>query len=444
MGLKNFKNATLYTLLMLVMGTFLSPHPSFSKTKVYLDIESPYFKRLPIAIPDFFEIGSSEGGSSIKKEISAVIRDDLTISGYFNVIKEEAYIDKPNSPLYYQHLNFSNWAIIGAEGLIIGNFTISGNFFVLEARLYDVIENKLVLGKRYIGEKSKLRITLHKFADDVIEEITGEKGIFSSKIAFVTTENENTELYVIDVDGYGLKRVTYHNSIILSPHWTPDGTVIGFISYKTGRPEAYVKNINSGNEAMLPPSGMKSSIVWSPQNDRLLLTISESGNSDIFLADTEGQIIRNLTNKWGIDVSPSFSPDGSEIVFVSDRSGNPNLYTMKIHGGSVRRLTYDGDYNASPAWSPKGDKIAYVSLKRGKFDIYTISPKGTEKKRLTYGTYSNEHPSWSPDGRYIVFTSKRDNAYKIYVMRANGENLRLLVSIDGNNAKTPSWSPYLQ
>jgi TolB protein len=282
---------------------------------------------------------------------------------------------------------------------------------------------------------------MHRLADEIIRALTGEPGIFSTKVAFVGTATGQKEIYTADYDGFNVRQITADKSISMLPRWSPDGRKLMLVSYRGGGgPVLYMKEMDSGGlKRISAREGLNIGAAWAPDGTKLATTLSVDGNPDIYTIDTSGRILERLTNHWGIDVSPSFSPNGQKLAFVSNRSGSPQVYVRDLAGGTEERLTFEGNYNTSPAWSSL-DKIAYTSMNQGRFEIFSINPDGTQPRQLTEDQGNNEDACWSPDGRYIMFSSSREGgAYHLYMMTANGQNQRRISFFQGQQT-SPSWS----
>lgn len=413
--------------------------------KVYIYIDSPATTKFPIAIPYFKNLGSAPDTQRISTALSSVISQDLEISGLFRLINPDTFLEDPdNTGITGKHINWRDWTAIGAEALIKGGFYPGESNIMVETRLFDVVRGDFITGKRYSGKPDDLRLISHKFSDEVMYRLTGQNGIFQTRIAFVSDISGKKEVYLIDFDGHNRVKVTNHRSIVLSPAWSPDGKTLVFTSYRDGNPDVFTRDLFYGRERKLSHySGLNIAPDWSPDGEKIVLTLSQDdGNSDIYIINLNGEKVNRLTSDWANDVSPCWSPDGGEIAFVSNRAGSPQIYTMEVKTRKVRRLTFEGRYNTSPAWSPKGDKIAFTGRKGNIFNIYTINKDGRELRQLTFNSGSDESPSWSPDGRHVVFSSNRSGVKKIYIMRADGSGERVITWGKGNDTD-PFWSPYL-
>ena len=422
-------------ILMCLTCTLISAE--VSRARVYIDIEAPELQPLPIAIAPLRDIGSSR--PDLDRKIMDILANDLTISGFFEIIPRHEF--PPESEALADPPDYGRWSTSRAEALVIGGYASRGEQLAIEFRLFDLVEKAFLIGKRYEGSTKSLRDMVHRMSNEITYWITGEKGVFDTKIAFVSTMPGNKEIYVVDFDGHDLRQITRNGSINLSPAWSPDGRLIAFTSYIKRNPDLYLFDLTRSFQIQLSTNpGLNAAPAWSPDGSRMALMMRKEGNSEIFIMNRDGTRPKRVTKSWSSEASPTWSPDGRKIAFVSDRAGSPQVYTTNVNGGNVKRLTYFGSYNACPSWSPKGDKIAYCGRMDGRFEILTVNPDGTDVRRLTESSGNNESPIWSPDGRYIAFSSTREGRSRIYVMNANGANQRRLTSTKGKES-SPTWSP---
>ncbi len=422
-------------ILICLFSAFI--RPEMSRARVYIDIESPELQPLPIAIAEFRDFERSQ--PNLGREIMKILNNDLTISGFFEIIPRSEFPQETNA--LSDPPDYGGWSRSRAEALVMGGYSSKGDRLVIDFRLYDLVERAFLIGKRYEGNTTSLRIMIHHVANEITYQITGEKGVFDTKIAFVSTTPGNKEIYTIDFDGHNLRQITNNGSINLSPAWSPDGRIIAFTSYIRRNPDLYLFDLTRSVQIRLSTHpGLNAAPAWSPDGSKMALMMRKEGNSEIFTMNRNGSQPKRLTKSWSSEASPTWSPDGRKIAFVSDRAGSPQIYTMNSGGRNIKRLTFSGPYNASPSWSPKGDRIAYCGRMDGRFDIFTISTDGTWIRRLTENSGNNESPTWSPDGRFIAFSSTREGRSHIYVMNANGANQRKLTVTRGKES-SPTWSP---
>ena len=402
-------------------------------------------QKFPIAVSPLKNLNSTNDVARLSEGIADTMIHDLDLSGWFKVLDRSAYIENSqNSGITLGTFDFKNWSTIGAEGLVKGGFSVQGDEVTVELRLFDVYQNKERVGKRYVGKVKDYRRIAHKFVDEIINQFTGVPGIFNTRLAYVSTSGGRfKEIYVSHLDGSEKFQVTNNHTINLSPSWTPDGRSILYSSFKDRVQTLFLFELYSGREVKFSPrAGHYIGGKMSPDGQTVAATLEIAGNSNLYLLDRNGNVIRRLTEDPGIEVSPSWSADGRQLVYVADRSGSPQLYILDVASGKSRRLTYSGSYNTSPEWSPKGDKIVYTGRVGSRFAIFTINVDGGDPRKLTSEASDSEDPTWSPDGRFIAFSSNRAGKYQLYMMQASGENQRRLTGSGGDDTK-PSWSPRL-
>lgn len=436
------RNTKIFFLTLAVITILSVSNSSLSYSKIYIDINSPTLIQTPIAVTEFKDMSLLENRSlEVAKNLRKVMISDLNFSGLFDIIEKEAYIEDPlRAGMTAKEIDFSDWRQIGSELLIKGGYTINPSTkkckkgLKVEISLFDVIKEKLITGQWYCGNREQLRRIIHKFSNRIMMELTGEKGVFESRLAFAAYTSNNKEIYYSDYDGYGKVKVT-NGSINNSPQWSPDGRWLLYTSLRGRHHKLYVQNAFTGKEIKISNKTVIGPR-WSPLGNEIALTISSlHGNSELYIMNISTRKLRRLTNNSRIDVSPTWSPDGKRIAFVSDRAGNTHIYVVQSDGTNIKRLTFKGK-NESPAWSPKGDKIAFARSVNGNLDIWVMNPDGTQQRRLTSDSHDDEHPSWASNGRHIAFKSDRGGYSAIYIMRAGGTNV-----FEVTKGSNPSWSP---
>ena len=423
-----------------LLGLNALPCAAQSESYQYIDIRNPFLRKIPLAIPLFKNQAGGPREEDSSRKAADFMASSLDFTGYFKILDRAAFLfDPQKSGVGATDINFQNWTVVGAELLITGLFEQTGDTVSMELRLFDTVRGRQALGKRYSGNTSEIRKMVLRFCSEVIYYLTGNKGIFNSKIAFVSTGSGKKEIYICDFDGYNPTRLTYNESISLFPSWSSDGQHLAYTSYKGGKPDIYIRNLADKKETVIAQPGLNITPAWAPDRFELAATMSFSGDQEIYLLTGSGKMIKKLTNVKGSDVSPTWSPDGRKIAYVSNRTGGPQIYILDLDSGAERRLTFEGKYNTQPSWSPRGDKIAYSSQVGGLHQICVIDVEGRSPVQLTRGNGDSESPSWSPDGSLIVFNSTREGQSRLYVMTAFGTDQRRLMLLNGEQTN-PKWS----
>jgi TolB protein len=334
----------------------------------------------------------------------------------------------------------ASWAQVGAQGVAKLRAARDGGNIVIEGKLFQAGRgDEAVLNKTYRG--ADLRSLVHMWANDVIQQFTGTRGIFGSRIAFAMT-GRSGEIASIGVDGAEMSILTKMKSECLLPAYSPTGKDIVFTSYLRNSPDLWIVSAGGGRARRLSDRrGLNTGASWAPGGSTIALTLSYEGNAELYqIAASDGKVIKRLTQSPSIDSSPSYSADGSQIVFVSDRQGSPQIYVMPASGdgGSARRLTFQGSYNQTPRWNPMPDKpvIAFTGRdEKSVFDIFIYDTRTKKIDRMTQGQGSNTDPAWSPDGRLLVYASTRGGLFVL------NPDTRKEIQIFRGGARSPSWGP---
>ena len=390
---------------------------------VSIDLTTGRGKRIPILCESF-----QSGGDRTARESSViadtVLANDLERSAVFEVAR-----------------SWTGTAGSEMQAVVGGKWLVNGNTVRLQGEVRDLPARRAIYSKEYKGTLRQRRQLIHQFADDVVQQFTGEPGVAQTRIAFSVQDGRNKELYVMDWDGEGLLQLTRDRSLALSPAWSPEGSLLLFTSYRAGTgPQVYVIPSAGGKPFLVSGrTGNNTSASYAPDGREIALTLSMDGNPEIYLTDARGGSPRRLTNNRAIDTSPVWSPTGREIAFTSDRSGGFQVYLMDREGGNVRRLTYEVGSTDSPAWSPKGDRLAFVARTSAGFDVYVCKADGSSARRVVSGG-SNENPRWSPDGRHLVFASDRDGSRGLWVTDLD-DRPPYRLNTGGRAAMSPAWSP---
>ncbi|MBP9837555.1 MAG: Tol-Pal system beta propeller repeat protein TolB [Proteobacteria bacterium] len=421
--------------IFIILQIIVFPLISLAQTDIRISGAQTGF---PVAIPHLCDLG---GAAELSEKLSATINRDLQISGLFKLIDPASFVEQQGKCVSPDKVAYSDWTVIGAEGLVKGEIKSLGDAIEVRLYLHDVQQQKAVIGKKYDSSVQDVTKVAHKFANEIVRYFTGEPGIFGTRLAYVSRVGRFKELFIMDVDGSNNQRLTSDNGLAMSPSWAQNSENLVYTSYRSRRPELYLLSPAGGSPKQLTErQGLEIGAKFLPDGQGIITSATVDGISKIALFDLKGRIVKKLTSGDSIDVSPSVSPDGSRVAFCSNRAGGPQIYVMPISGGSATRISYaNSNYCTSPSWSPKGDKVAFV-CRAGGNQIFITSPDGGKVSQLTHSG-DNEDPSWSPDGRFIAFSSNLGSGTrKIAILSLLGGS-PTVVSSGGAEDSQPAWSP---
>ena len=408
----------------------LAAVPAFAQFRV--EVTGVGLTQLPIAIVPF------RGQDQAPQKIAAIVAADLERSGQFRVIDGAgSNIDETTRP------DITPWRQKGADSLVVGSASrLADGRWDVRFRLWDVVKGQDLGGQSHAVAVGDLRLAAHRIADFIYEKLTGDKGVFSTRIAYVTKAGNHFNLWVADADGENAQSALSSNEPIISPAWSPSGGQVAYVSFESRKPVVYVHDVSTGRRRLIANfRGSNSAPAWSPDGRTLAVTLSRDGGSQLYIIDANGGEPRRLTQSSGIDTEPIFSPDGRFIYFVSDRGGAPQIYRMGTTGGNPERVTFSGSYNISPALSPDGRVLAFVSRVNGQFKLHVMELGGGGTATAITDTVADESPSFAPNGRLILYSTRQGNQEALMTTTLDGK-IRARLAGKGGDIREPDWGPF--
>lgn len=388
--------------------------------------------QLPIAIVPF----RGEGDSP--QRIAGIVRADLERSGQFRAIEPaaNAALDETS------RLDVAPWRTAGADSLVVGSVVrLADGRYDVRFRLWDVVRGQDLGGQSHAVTVGDLRYAAHRIADYVYQRLTGERGIFSTRIAYVTKAASRYNLWVADADGENAQSALASPEPIISPAWSANGAQVAYVSFESRKPVVYVHEVATGRRRLLANfRGSNSAPAWAPDGRTLAVTLSREGGSQLYTIDANGGEPKRITQSSGIDTEPIYSPDGKSLYFTSDRGGAPQIYRMPAGGGSAERVTFTGGYNISPALSPDGRWLAYVSRVQGAFKLHVME-LGTGNATAITDTTADESPSFAPNGRLIVYATRQNGREALMTTTLDGK-IKARLAGQGGEIREPDWGPF--
>lgn len=380
-------------------------------------------------------------------DVAAVVGADLTRSGRFKAIPPASMLEKPSEA---SAINFTNWRVLNVNDLVIGRVkpAAAGNYQV-EFQLFNVYTGQQLLGLSVLTTPQALRWAAHKISDLIYRKLTGQRGAFATRIAYVEVSRvvgqKRYSLVVADSDGANPQAVFQSREPIMSPDWSPDGRSLAYVSFENNRPAIYIQDIYTGKRQLVSErSGLNSAPAFSPDGKSLALVLSSSpGNPDIYIMNLASGALRRLTRSDAIDTEPAWSPDGKSLYFTSDRGGSPQIYKLNLDGGRPQRITFDGSYNARPEVSPDGKTLAMVHREHGQLHIAVLDLATGVLRTLTDGVL-DKSPSFAPNGSMIIYEATYHNQGVLAEVSVDGQvRERLSESRTGLAVHSPAWGPFL-
>ncbi|HWS04034.1 MAG TPA: Tol-Pal system beta propeller repeat protein TolB [Gammaproteobacteria bacterium] len=424
----------------LLVGTLMSLWAVAAQAALTIEINQGVEGAVPIAVVPF----GSSSPQALPQDVSAIIAADLQRSGRFAPLPANDLLSRPTEAA---QVNFRDWRVLGVDSLVIGNIEPTGpDSYNIRFQVFDVLRGGQLIGYTVPATRAQLRRVAHQIADQIYEALTGERGAFNTKIAYVTTRGSGKvkqyELQIADSDGYGPSTVVRTKQPLMSPTWAPDASRIAYVSFEKRRAEIYMQDLRTGSRSKLASfSGINGAPSWSPDGTRLALTLSRDGNPEIYIMRVADGSLTRLTQSPSIDTEPTWSPDGQSIVFTSDRGGGPQLYQVSAGGGQAQRLTFEGNYNASPDYSADGKRLSMVHRDgNGNYRI-AVYELDTRMLRVVSEGRLDESPSLAPNGRMVIYAAS-DARGVLATSSVDGRAGQRLTFQEGA-VREPAWSPFL-
>ncbi len=418
---------SLFRRLLLCLAAVALP----AAAQLSIEITGAGANRIPVAIADF------SGDPGLSRALVSVIRGDLERSGLFRLVDGAAVALNENS-----NPDFVDWKNRGADALAVGSLgsTPDGR---LEARfrLHDVNRQVALGGAAYVTSSAQLRAAGHRIADAIYEKLTGERGIFSTRIAYVVKSGGRYELQIADADGQNAQPALVSKEPIISPAWSPDGNRVAYVSFENKKPVIYVHSLSTGKrQAVANFKGSNSAPAWSPDGGRLAIVLTKDGNSQIYTVNADGSGVQRLSSSSAIDTEPRWAADGSTLYYTSDRGGSPQIYRANADGSGAQRVTFEGSYNVSPRPSPDGKTLAFISRREGRFQLAVMDLASRQVQVLT-DSHKDESPSFAPNGRMILIATEMGGRGVLSAISADGR-IKQRLSISAGDVREPAWGPF--
>lgn len=403
--------------------------PAFAQFRV--EVSGVGMTQVPVAVAPF------RGEAQSPQKIGSIVKADLERSGLFRPVDAAGLVADENT-----RPDLASWRQKGADAMVTGSVSaLADGRFEVRLRLWDVVREQDLGGQSYTVAQPDLRLSAHRVSDFVYEKLTGEKGIFSTRIAYVTKAGQRYTLWVADSDGEGAQAALASPEPIISPAWSPSGAQLAYVSFESRKPVIYSHDVATGKRRLLANfRGSNSAPAWSPDGRQLVATLSQEGGSQIYAIGLNGGEPRRLTQSSSIDTEPAYSPDGRLIYFVSDRGGAPQIYRMSPAGGNAERVTFTGSYNISPAVSPDGRWLAYVSRVGGAFKLHVMELASGTITSIT-DTNADESPSFAPNSRLIVYATQQQGKEALMTTTLDGK-IKARLSGASGDIREPDWGPF--
>jgi len=404
-----------------------------AQAQLTIEIVGGAGKQFPIAVVPF------ANESALPQSLTQIIGADLARSGLFRLVNASGVTPLPSEP---SEINYADWRGRGADAMVVGRIkTLENGQLEIRFRVMDAVKQTQLAGAVLTASTAQLRTTAHRIADIIYEAITGDKGVFTTRIAYVVKQGKRYELQVSDADGFGAQTVLASNEPLLSPAWSPEGNQLAYVSFENKRPIVVVQNLSTGARRIVANfRGNNSAPAWLPDGRSLVVALSKDAISQLYVIPAGGGDAKRLTSSSGIDTEPTVSADGKWIAFLSDRGGSPQIYQIPSSGGDAQRLTFEGSYNASPDWSPDGKSITFIQRDEGRFRVALLELSTGQVQVLTDSSL-DESPSFAPNGKMILYATQAGGRGVLATVSADGR-VKSRLSATSGDIREPAWGPF--
>jgi len=425
----------------LLILTLLLFWPVAQAAPLVIDITEGMTGALPIAVVPF---GWQGPGQAPTEALGGIVDADLKRSGRFKTLPSKDMLAFPHTGT---DVDFRDWKVLGMESLVVGQIRPNGpGGYIVRFQLFDVFKGEQLMGFTIPTTAHDLRATAHQISDFIYEKLTGQRGAFATRVAYITSIAQSTgkpkiTLQVADADGHHPQTIVTSTEPLMSPAWSPDGLKLAYVSFENGRPSIFVQEVFTGKRQRVASyKGINGAPAWSPDGRKLALTLSKDGNPDIFILDLARRTLQPLTRHYAIDTEPAWSPDGKYIVWTSNRGGKPQIYRMSSSGGEAERITFEGKYNARASYSQDGKLLTMVTQVGSDYRIGVLEMESRQLRILSNGAL-DESPSFAPNGSMVIYATKINGPGELAAASVDGR-VKQRLALQTGNVREPAWAPY--